>query len=50
MFRLDIFYLDEYPEIAFSKTYKTKEKAEKTARTKIDSDERIGYEIQEVNT
>lgn len=48
MFRLNIFFHDQYPEIEYSENYKTKEEAENAARTIINFDEGMGYEIQEV--
>lgn len=48
MFRLNIFFHDQYPEIESSELHETKEKAEDAARTKINFNEGMGYEIEEV--
>lgn len=48
MFRLDIFFQDQYPEIESSETFKTREEAENVAQTEITFEDGLGFEIQEV--
>ena len=48
MFRLDIFFLDQYPEIESSEFFETRVEAENAAQTKITFEDGLGFDIQEV--
>lgn len=47
MFRLNIFFQDQYPEIESSEIFKTREEAEIAAQAEITFEDGLGFEIEE---